>query len=138
MDFPRRIEKPWPLWRWYVSYLKQICLIQFWHRFGLTKHSGVYANPDHFKVQIKPVPEMCLPPMIWNMLILPVTIMTHLMTCCRLPWHIGCAENIWNFQLQNLEFAMPDPLVDEYFVQNHLDAQVWQSPRQPTSGLDRL
>ena len=29
----------------------------FWHRFVLTRHSGIYANPDPFKIKIKPVDE---------------------------------------------------------------------------------
>ena len=29
----------------------------FWHRFVLTRHSGVYANPQNYGVRIKPQPE---------------------------------------------------------------------------------
>ena len=102
----------------------------FWHRFVLTKHSGVYANPGHFKVQIKPVPENVFATN--DMEHVDTTGDDHDVFDDVLPialahWMRG--EHLELPITEFFEFVMPDPLVDEYFVQNHLDAQVWQSPK---------
>lgn len=102
----------------------------FWHRFVLTKHSGVYANPNHFKVAISPVSQNVFATN--DIEHVDLTGDEHDVFDDVLPVALAHWMRKEHLDVSVTEFfeqKMPDPMVDEYFVQNHLDTQVWQPPK---------
>jgi hypothetical protein len=103
----------------------------FWHRFVLTKHSGVYANPSRFNVKVQPVPQNVFATN--DMEHVDMTGDDHDVFDDVLPLALAYWMRGEHLDVPVVEFfedSMPDPMVDEHFVQNHLDSPVFQTPKK--------
>lgn len=58
-DFPTETKAEYGEAKKYVRSLVSKGLINsyYWHRFALTVHSPVYANPEQFKIEVEPIPK---------------------------------------------------------------------------------
>ncbi len=58
-DFPTETKREFSEAKKYVQSLVSRGLVStyYWHRFGLTVHSPIYAAPEQFKIEVEPIPK---------------------------------------------------------------------------------